>query len=80
MGLGEWWSYIGKVKKSSDVVPFAEATTGSKAAVIDAGNCGEMGVDTVVKGGTNSLASQVSFFDFISISETNSNRTHRRNL
>ena len=77
MGLGEWWAYLGKVKKSSDVVPFAEATTGSKAAVIDAGNCGEMGVDAVVQGGTNSLASQVLFWAIVKkpFNRRNSNRT-----
>lgn len=65
MGIGEWWSYVGKVKKSSEVVPFAEASGAAHQAVVDASNKGDMGVDTVEQGATGCTASQVSLFNLI---------------
>ena len=60
MGIGEWWSYVGKVKTSSQVVPFAEVSGAKSQAVVDASNKGEMGVDTVEQGVTGCTASQVT--------------------
>merc|ERR1712106_506434 len=54
MGIGEWWSYVGKVKTSSQVVPFAEVSGAKSQAVVDASNKGEMGV-------TGCTASQARF-------------------
>merc|ERR1711935_1143445 len=61
MGIGEWWSYVGKVKTSSQVVPFAEVSGAKSQAVVDASNKGEMGVDTVEQGVTGCTASQARF-------------------
>jgi len=70
-GLGEWWCYVGKVKKSKDVVPFNHAVgtdATNKAASIDASNAAGVinaadPVDAVVPGCTGRSMTQARFVE-----------------